>query len=91
MHCIFMLNIICHMIGGGGGIFISEVNVRAFVKLTEFHFVNALIGRVWVSIGVISLSYNYSGWDLGGCDYEALIMRRPWPTKCCCAIEKKMI
>jgi hypothetical protein len=44
-----------------------------------------------VSIGVISLSYNYNGYDLAGCDCEASVMRRHWPTKGCCAVGKKII
>jgi hypothetical protein len=59
MHWIVTPDVIYHMIAGGvGGIFISEVKLPVLVKYTAFCFVNELIGRIWVSTGVISLLYN---------------------------------
>jgi hypothetical protein len=34
---------------------------------------------------------SYRMWCVSECDREAPIMRRPWPTGGCCAIEKKNI
>jgi hypothetical protein len=34
---------------------------------------------------------SYRLWCVSECDREASIMRRPWPTRGCCAMEKRNI
>jgi hypothetical protein len=48
-----------------------------------------LSGRV-LCVGLITLpEESYRLWCVSECDREASIMRRPWPTGGCCAMEKK--
>jgi hypothetical protein len=48
-----------------------------------------LAGR-GLCVGLITHPEEYTESGVSECDREASIMRRPWPTRGCCAMEKKM-
>jgi len=103
MCCVFVLYLCCVVccvfyVIWQGFFFLFKKRIYMYVYI---HTHVCMYVSEWVNEWVLCIIRSVSDWSLiqtsptacgvSECDREASIMRRPWPTRGCCAIKKKNI